>query len=54
MQDKGITLLDFPFNGLKVFVGRPGYRIDSRTIKRGFRVSSLEVLSVLRVERFHF
>jgi hypothetical protein len=30
-----LSLLGFPFTGLNVFVGRPGYRIDSRTIKRG-------------------
>jgi hypothetical protein len=36
-----MTLLGFPFTGLKVVVERPGYRIDSRTIKRGFRLSYL-------------
>jgi hypothetical protein len=35
-QGKGMSLLGFPFIGLKVFVWRPGYRIDSHTIKRGF------------------
>jgi hypothetical protein len=39
-QIKGMSLLGFPFTGLKVFVGRPGYRIDSRTIKRGFRLGT--------------
>jgi hypothetical protein len=36
VQGKGLSLLGFPFTGLKVFVVRPGYRIDSDTIKRGF------------------
>ena len=36
-----MALLGFPFTGLKVDVGRPDYRIDSRTIKRGFRLSNL-------------
>ena len=40
-QGKGMALLGFPFTGLKVFVERPGYRIDSRTIKRGFRLGNL-------------
>ena len=40
-QGKGMALLGFPFTGLKVDVGRPDYRIDSRTIKRGFRLSNL-------------
>ena len=40
-QGKGMALLGFPFTGLKVVVGRPGYRIDSRTIKRGFRLGNL-------------
>ena len=35
------ALLGFPFTGLKVVVGRPGYRIDSHTIKRGFRLGNL-------------
>jgi hypothetical protein len=35
-QGKGMALLGFSFTGLKVFVERPGYRIDSRTIKRAF------------------
>ena len=29
-------LIGFPFTGLKVVDGRPDYRIDSGTIKRGF------------------
>ena len=33
----------FYFTGLMVVVGRPGYRIDSRTIKGGSQVSSLIV-----------
>ena len=41
VQGKGTALLGFPFTGLKVIVGRPGYRIDSRTIKRGFRLGNL-------------
>jgi hypothetical protein len=40
-KGKGMSLLGFPFTGVKVFVGRPGYRIDSRTIKRGFRLGNL-------------
>jgi len=40
-QGKGIALLGFSFTGLMVVVGRPGYRIDSRTIKRGFRLGNL-------------
>jgi hypothetical protein len=40
-QGKGLSLLGFSFTGHKVFVGRPGYRIDSRTIKRGFRSGNL-------------
>ena len=40
-QGKGMALLGFPFTGLKVVVGRPDYRIDSRTIKRGFRLGNL-------------
>jgi hypothetical protein len=44
-QGKVMSLLGFPFTGLKVFVGRPGYRIDSRTIKRGFRMGNLITLS---------
>ena len=36
-----MTLLGFPFTGLKVVVGRPGYRVDSRTIKRGSRLGNL-------------
>jgi hypothetical protein len=40
-QGKGLSLLGFPFTGLKVFVGRPSYRIDSRTMKRGFRLGNL-------------
>jgi hypothetical protein len=31
----------FLLTGIKVFVERPGYRIDSRTIKRSFKFSSL-------------
>ena len=38
---KGIYLLGFPFTGLMVFDGRPGYRIHNHTIKRGFRLSNL-------------
>jgi hypothetical protein len=38
-------LLGFSFTGLKVFVERPGYRIDSRTINRGFRSGNLITLS---------
>ena len=40
-QGKGMALLGFPFTGLKMVVGRPGYKIDSRTIKRGFRLGNL-------------
>ena len=40
-QGKGMTLIGFSFTGLKVVVGRPDYRIDSRTIKRGFRLGNL-------------
>jgi hypothetical protein len=40
-QGKGLSLQGFPFTGLKVFVGRPDYRIDRRTIKRGFRLGTL-------------
>ena len=40
-QGKGMALLGFPFTGLKVVDGRPDYRIDSRTIKRGFRLGNL-------------
>jgi hypothetical protein len=36
-QGKGLSSLGFSSTGLKVFVGRPGYRIDSRTIKRVLR-----------------
>jgi hypothetical protein len=42
-QGKGITLIGFYLTGLMVLVGRPGYRIDSRTVKGGSRVSSLIV-----------
>jgi hypothetical protein len=38
---KRYGLVSFPFTGLKVVVGRPGYRIDSHTIKRGFRLGNL-------------
>jgi hypothetical protein len=31
--------------GLKLFVVRSGYRIDRRTIKRGFRLSNLIISS---------
>jgi hypothetical protein len=41
MQGKGIALQGFPFTGLKLVVGRTGYMIDSRTIKRGFWLSNL-------------
>jgi hypothetical protein len=40
-QHKGIDLLGSPFTGLEVVVGKLGYRSDSRTIKRGFRLSNL-------------
>ena len=40
-QGKGMALLGFPFTGLKVVDGRPDYRIDSRTIKRGFQLGNL-------------
>jgi hypothetical protein len=40
-QGQGMFLLCFPITGLKVFVGRPGYRIDSRTVKKGFRLDNL-------------
>jgi hypothetical protein len=40
-EGKGMSLLGFPFTGLKEFIGRPGYRIDSHTIKRGFRLGTL-------------
>jgi hypothetical protein len=46
-QGKGMSLRGFPFTGLKVFVGRPGYRIDSRTIKRGFQLGNLITSSIL-------
>ena len=35
VQGKGLPLIGFLFTGLMVVVGRPGYRIDSRTIKGG-------------------
>jgi hypothetical protein len=41
VQGKCVSLIGFPFISLKVFVGRPGYRIDSRTIKRGFWLGNL-------------
>jgi hypothetical protein len=40
-QGKGVSFLGFYFTDLKVFVGRPSYKIDSRTIKRGFRLGNL-------------
>lgn len=40
-QVKGITLIGFLFCRSQGVVGRPGYRFDSRTIKRGSRVSNL-------------
>jgi hypothetical protein len=36
-----MALLGFSFAGLKVFVEMPSYRIDSHTIKRGFRSGNL-------------
>jgi hypothetical protein len=38
---KGMALIGFLFTSLKVVVERPSYRIDSRTIKRGFWSSNL-------------
>ena len=35
VQGKGFPLIGFLFYGLMVVVGRPGYRIDCRTIKGG-------------------
>ena len=43
VQDKGLSLIGFYFTCLMVLVRRPGYRIDSRTINGGSRVSSLFV-----------
>jgi hypothetical protein len=40
-QGKGMALLGYSFIGLMVFVERPGYRIDSRTINMGFRSGNL-------------
>jgi hypothetical protein len=40
-QGKGMALLDFNFTGLKVVVGRSGYRIDGCTMKRGFCLGNL-------------
>jgi hypothetical protein len=42
-QGKGMIVLGFLFTGLMVLVVRPGYRIGSRTIKRGSWVSNLIV-----------
>jgi hypothetical protein len=40
-QGNGMALLGFYFTGLKVFVERPGYRMGSCTIKRGFRSGNI-------------
>jgi hypothetical protein len=52
-----MSLLGFSFIGLKVIVTRPGYRIDRRTIKRGFRlvnlITSLRVLNPLHTLHLH-
>jgi hypothetical protein len=42
-QGKGMILIGFLFTGLVVFSLETGFRIDSRTIKRGSRVSNLFV-----------
>jgi hypothetical protein len=45
-QGKGMILIGFlSYRSLMVSVVRPGYRISSRTIKRGSRVSNLIVSS---------
>ena len=48
-----MALLGFPFTGLKVVVGRPGYRIVCRTIKGGSQVSSLIVSFVESSNHLH-
>ena len=48
-QGKGLPLIGFFYcSGLMVVVGRPGYRIDCRTIKGGLSMSSLIVSFVER------
>jgi hypothetical protein len=42
-QGKGMILIGFFLTGLMVLVVRPGYRIGSRTIKRGSRLSNFVV-----------
>ena len=37
VQGIGLLLIGFLFTGLMMVVGRPGYRIDCRTIKGGSR-----------------
>jgi hypothetical protein len=58
-QGKVLSFLGFPSTGLKVFIGRPGYRIDSRTIKRAFgwvtwshRLRELNPLNTLLLPNF--
>jgi hypothetical protein len=41
----------FPFTGLGVVVGRPGYGIDSRTFERGFWLCNL-ITSSYRAQSF--
>ena len=43
----------FSFTGLMVVVGRPGYRLDNRTIKRGSQLSNLTV-SFERAQTFAY
>ena len=51
-QGKGMILIDFPFYRPHAF-GRPGYRIDSRTIKRGSQVSNL-IASLWRAQTYAY
>src|SRR5664279_6177033 len=43
VQGKGMILIGFLFYRSRGGVGRPGYWIDNRTIKRGSRMSNLIV-----------
>ena len=51
-QGKGMILIGFLFYRSHAF-GRPGYRIDSRTIKRGSQVSNL-IESLWRAQTFAY
>ena len=52
-QGKGMILIGFLFYRSHGVIGRPGYRVDNRTIKRGSQVSNLTV-SFERAQTFAY